>query len=63
MRLPMILINRTGYQRDPARLNNLHNEVKYEVTSKNRIYDWLTPVPISLSYEVTVVARYPSDID
>lgn len=63
MRLPMILINRTGYQRDPARLNNLHNEVKYEVTSKYRLADWLTPVPISISYEVTIIARYPSDID
>lgn len=63
MKLPMIIINRTGYSRDPQRLNDLHNEVKYEITSKNRIYDYLTPVPVSISYEVTVMAKYPSDID
>ena len=63
IKLPMIVINRTGYQRDPQRLNNLHNEVKYEVTSKNRIYDYLTPVPVSISYDVTVMSKYPSDID
>lgn len=35
----MIVINRTGYSRDPARLSNLHNEVKYEITKRNRAYD------------------------
>ena len=63
MKLPMIVINRTGYSRDSQRLNDLHNEVKYEITSKNRIYDYLTPVPVSISYEVAVIAKYPSDID
>lgn len=63
IKLPMIIINRTGYARDPQRLNDLHNEVKYEITSKNRIYDYLTPVPVSISYEITVMAKYPSDID
>ena len=59
----MIIINRGGYSKDPGRLNNLHNEVKYEITSKNRVYDLMTPVPINISYEVTVVSKYPSDID
>ena len=63
IKLPMIIINRSGYSRDAQRLNDLHNEVKYEITSKNRIYDYLTPLPISISYEVTVMAKYPSDID
>ena len=39
MKLPMIAISRTGYSRNPQRLNNLHNEVKYELSSKNRIYE------------------------
>ena len=63
IKLPMITINRTGYTRNGDRLNNLHNEVKYEITSKNRSYDLLTPVPIDISYEVTIIAKYPSDID
>lgn len=63
MTLPMIVISRNGYSRDPSRLNNLHNEVKFEVTSKKRIYDLLTPVPININYEMTVLAKYPSDID
>lgn len=63
MKLPMIIINRNGYSKDPQRLNNLHNEVKYEITSKNRVYDYMTPVPININYEVTIVAKYPSDID
>lgn len=63
MKLPMIAINRTGYTRNSERLNNLHNEVKYEITSKNRSYDLLTPIPIDISYDVVVMAKYPSDID
>lgn len=63
MRLPMIAIERTGYQRNSARLNNLHNEVKYEITSKNRDYNLLTPVPVDISYDVTLIAKYPEDID
>ena len=63
MKLPMIVINRSGYSRDTQRLNNFHNEVKYEITSKNRVYDYLTPVPVNLQYEVSVMARNPSDID
>lgn len=63
MRLPMITVNRTGYARSPQRVNNLHNEVKFELTSKYRKYDLLTPVPIDISYDVSVIAKYPSDID
>ena len=63
MKLPMIVIDRTGYARNNERLNNMHNEVKYEVTAKNRIVDLLTPVPIDVSYDVSIVAKYPSDID
>lgn len=37
-KVPLIVYERTGYQRQPDRLNNLHNEVKYEITSTNRSY-------------------------
>ena len=63
MKVPMIVINRTGYNRNGERLNNLHNEVKYEITSSDRRYHLLTPVPVDISYEVSIVAKYPSDID
>lgn len=63
MKLPMIVINRTGYARSPDRLNSMHNEIKYELTSKYRKYDLLTPVPIDISYDVTVISKWPSDID
>lgn len=63
IKLPMIVINRTGYSRDSGRVNNLHNEVKYEITSKNRLYDYLTPVPVNISYEVTILSKWQKDID
>ena len=63
MKLPMIVINRTGYTRNAERLNNMHNEVKYEMTSKYRKYDLLTPVPIDINYDVSIISKYPSDID
>lgn len=62
-KLPMIVINRNGYTRNGDRLNNLHNEVKYEISSTDRRYDLLTPIPIDISYEVSVIAKYPSDVD
>lgn len=62
-KLPMIAINRTGYQRQGDRLNSLHNEVKYEISSKRRLYERLTPVPIDISYDVSVIAKYQADID
>ena len=55
-KLPMIAINRTGYQRQGDRLNSLHNEVKYEISPKRRLYERLTPVPIDISYDVSVIA-------
>lgn len=62
-KVPMIVINRTGYSRQSDRLNNLHNEVKYEISEKRRNYQFLTPVPIDVNYEVSVIAKYPADID
>lgn len=62
-KLPLIAFNRTGWSRQPDRLNNLHNEVKYEITSSRRDYNKLTPVPVDISYDVVIMAKYPSDID
>lgn len=62
-KLPMIIIERTGYTRQGDRLANLHNEVKYELASYYRKYSLMTPVPIDIDYDVTVMAKYPADID
>lgn len=62
-KLPMIAINRTGYARNGERLNNLHNEVKYEESGKKRNYNLLTPIPIDISYDVCIMSKTPSDID
>ena len=63
IKLPMIAINRTGYSRAPDRLNNLHNEVKYEILPTFRCQEILTPVPVDITYDVSIIARDPSDID
>ena len=63
MKLPLIVINRTGITRNPERLANLHNEVKYQETSKRRNYNLYTPVPIDITYDVYFVAKFPGDID
>ena len=62
-KLPLIVINRTGFSRQGDRLNSLHNEVKYQITSKNRNYQLLTPVPVDISYDVSIIAKYQADID
>lgn len=59
----MIIINRTGYARNGDRLNNLHNEVKYELGPASRKYELMTPVPVDIEYEVSIVSKYPGDID
>lgn len=58
-KLPMIAINRTGITRNPERLNNLHNEVKYQETSTRRNYNLYTPVPIDINYDVIVLSKNP----
>ena len=63
IKLPLIAINRTGITRNPERLSNLHNEVKYEETSKRRNYNLYTPVPIDISYDLVIFSKNPQDID
>lgn len=62
-KLPMIAFSRTGYSRQGDRVNSLHNEVKYEITSTNRNLSLLTPIPIDISYDLTIFAKYQADID
>ena len=62
-KVPMIVINRTGFSRNGDRLNNLHNEVKYELSPGYRFLHLATPVPVDIDYEVSIIAKYPSDID
>lgn len=61
--LPMIVIMRTGVQRNSERLSKLHNEVVNSPNSKTIIYDLYTPVPIDIEYSVTVISKYPGDND
>ena len=62
-KLPLIVITRTGYQINNSRLANLHNEVLHAPTTSSHIYDIMTPVPIDVSYTVTVLSKYPGDND
>lgn len=61
--LPMIVIQRNGINRNPDRLTNLHNEIVHSPTKKNIIYDLYTPVPIDIDYSVTLISKYPGDVD
>ena len=60
--LPLISIMRTGIRRDPGRLANLHNEIRFSTNGKIN-YDMLTPNPIDITYKLTIFAKYQSDID
>ena len=61
--LPMIVIMRTGVQRNSERLSKLHNEILNSTSSKAIIYDLYTPVPIDIEYSVTIISKYPGDND
>ena len=61
--LPLIVVTRTGYQINSSRLANLHNEVLHAPTTSSRLYDIMTPVPVDVSYTVTVISKYPGDND
>ena len=41
----------------------MNNEVKYELAPAYRKYHLMPPIPVDISYEVNVIAKYPSDID
>lgn len=61
--LPMIVIMRTGVARNSERLSKLHNEVTNSTFSTRPIYDLYTPVPVDIEYTVSIISKYPGDID
>ena len=62
--LPLIVVTRRGMSKNSERLANLHNEVKYETGSlMTRNYNLYTPVPIDINYDVSIMSKYPGDID
>ena len=62
--LPIISILRTGITKNDDRISNINNEIKYRQSSKMPIdYNLLAPVPIDISYSVTIMSKYQSDID
>lgn len=61
--LPMIVIQRTGITRNSERLTNINNEVKYASKSRAFDYNLYTPVPIDISFQVTIVSKRQGDID
>lgn len=61
--LPLIVIQRTGVTKNNDRLANVNNEVKYATSSRRLNYNIFTPVPIDISYEVTIISKYQEQID
>jgi hypothetical protein len=61
--LPMIIIQRTGITKNNDRLTNVNNEVKYASHSGRLNYNLYTPVPIDISFQVTIVSKRQGDID
>lgn len=62
-KLPLIIIQRTGLTKNNERLANMNNEVKYAPHPKMRSYDLYAPVPVDISYQVTIVSKYQEHID
>lgn len=63
LNLPLITIQRTGIQVAASRITNLHNEIKNQEMEGRINYNLYTPTPIDLSFQVTIVSRWLSDID
>lgn len=61
--LPMIIIERNGITKNDERLANVNNEVKYAQTAGRFNYNIYTPVPIDISYTVTIVSKYQDQVD
>lgn len=62
-KLPLIIIERTGIVKNNDRLANINNEVKYSTHSSRFDYNLYTPIPIDITYEVTIVSKYQEHID
>jgi hypothetical protein len=62
-KLPLIIIQRTGVTKNNDRLSNINNEVKYSTHSSRLDYNLYTPVPIDITYEVSIISKYQEHID
>lgn len=54
---PLIVVTRTGIQIEPERVANLHNEIKLQMHKSQIDYNLLTPNPVSISYDVTIISK------
>ena len=63
LRLPIIVVTRTGITINSDRNTNLHNEIVQQTTRDRINYNLLTPVPIDIEFSVVIASRWPSDID
>jgi len=60
--LPAIFINRTGIERSADRVNSINDHLKSQV-GDDIDYNAYTPVPINITFEMTMVTKYPEDMD
>lgn len=61
--LPIIVIERGGFSRDTERVANLHLEQKLSPRADMLDLNLISPNPINISYTVSVLTKYPGDMD
>lgn len=61
IKYPLIVINRTGIERDASRVTDINENLKYMTGSVDP--DDIAGNPINISFEVTVLAKKIDDID
>lgn len=61
--LPVIVITRTGFSRDPSRVANLHLDKQLSPYKGKYDPNAMTPQPINITYSVAAITKYPNDMD
>lgn len=61
--LPVIVVERGGFSRDTERVANLHLEQKAAPRADMIDFNYLSPNPINVSYTVSILTKYPGDLD
>lgn len=61
--LPVIVIERNGFSRDEARVANLHLDRITAGRLDTADLNYLSPNPINISYNVSIITKYPGDMD
>lgn len=61
--LPVVALDLKGFSHDTSRIFNKNAEFYDKVTSNNSCVQYLTPTPIKLSYNITIITRYRSDME